>query len=183
MQEALGYLDQLAATYVDVAVTGPEGKSWSERPESIPEEMNVQVLLETLSRMFSGDATQVGAAIRIVSSSLVALVRPLALIRILANLVANALQHGQCRRVVLGCRRRGSAWISIEVHDDGNGMSAEELARVQARGAKGIGSNGNGLGLAILRDLVDCEGFQLEMTSSPKRGTRVRVLVPSAQRV
>jgi signal transduction histidine kinase len=61
-------------------------------------------------------------------------------------------------------------------------MSAEELARVQARGAKGKGSNGNGLGLAILRDLVDGEGFRLEMISSPKRGTCVRVLVPSALR-
>ncbi|MFO0951424.1 MAG: HAMP domain-containing sensor histidine kinase [Isosphaeraceae bacterium] len=103
--------------------------------------------------------------------------------QIFGNLVANALKYtpagGQVRVVSAA---EGDTW-SVSVIDDGPGIPREELDRVFApfyRLAREERSRveGNGLGLAIARELVDQLGGVIRLESDPGQGTRARVRLP-----
>jgi len=98
------------------------------------------------------------------------------LAQMLANLIENALQHGQGRdayvevRIEAGRRQaadRPLAWVRVT--DNGLGIAPEHLSRVfdrfyRADAARGAG--GHGLGLAIVRQIVESHGGAVTVTSS-----------------
>jgi signal transduction histidine kinase len=103
------------------------------------------------------------------------------LIRVIANLLDNALLSSSDEDVVEIAARGDARSLQIEVIDRGSGMSAEVLAQActpffTTRRASG----GSGLGLTICRDLLESMGGTLALTSSPGRGTRARITVPGA---
>lgn len=106
---------------------------------------------------------------------------PARLAQVLRNLVDNALKYTRPGgHVRLGCRRRGDTGV-IEVSDNGVGIPAEELPRIfdefyRVRHAQ-IGE-GAGLGLAIVRRLVQALGGRVEVTSEPAVGSRFGVELP-----
>jgi signal transduction histidine kinase len=101
------------------------------------------------------------------------------LVRILANLVDNALRASAPEDVVSVIGISESERLCIEVSDRGCGMDAAVAARAfepffTTRG----GSGGNGLGLAVCRDLVGGLGGSIDLESAPGAGTRARVTLP-----
>ena len=78
-------------------------------------------------------------------------------------------------------RRDGRA--VIEIADTGIGMSAEHLARIFdpffSRRADGVA--GTGLGLTIVRSLVERMGGNIEVESTPGTGSRFRIVLPLAE--
>ena len=78
-------------------------------------------------------------------------------------------------------RRDGRA--VIEIADTGIGMSAEHLARIFdpffSRRADGVA--GTGLGLTIVRGLVERMGGNIEVDSTPGTGSRFRIVLPLAE--
>jgi signal transduction histidine kinase len=90
---------------------------------------------------------------------------PLALERVVANLVENAFRHGAPPvRVRVSCAqpRGGPPWVLIQVQDAGPGMPADLLADATdrfTRSPEARSRPGAGLGLALVRDvIVDAEG-------------------------
>jgi signal transduction histidine kinase len=105
------------------------------------------------------------------------------LVRVLANLVDNALQASAPADVVSVIAVEAAESLRIEVSDRGCGMDAAVAARAfepffTTRGASG----GSGLGLSLCRDLVAGLGGSIELDSAPGVGTRVRVALPLAPR-
>jgi signal transduction histidine kinase len=105
------------------------------------------------------------------------------LVRVLANLVDNALRASSPGDVVSVIGIEEATGLCIEVSDRGCGMEPGVAARAfepffTTRGASG----GSGLGLAICRDLVGGLGGSIELDSAPGAGTRVRVTLPLPQR-
>jgi PAS domain S-box-containing protein len=102
--------------------------------------------------------------------------------RALANLAANAAAHTSHGRIVLAARRDTDGLVEIEVRDTGCGMAAVERDRAFERfyraGARG--SEGFGLGLAIVHDVVRVLGGRVEIESEPDVGTVVRMKLPAA---
>jgi two-component system, OmpR family, sensor kinase len=109
--------------------------------------------------------------------------------QVIANLTTNALVHaGPHANVVLSARM--SEPIShgiavIDVIDDGVGMTEAEALNAferfwRADPSRGRASGGAGLGLAIVRSIVDAHRGQISLTSAPGRGTRVTVVLPAA---
>jgi signal transduction histidine kinase len=101
------------------------------------------------------------------------------LVRILANLVDNALRASAPEDVVSVIAIEESERLCIEVSDRGCGMDAAVAARAfdpffTTRGASG----GSGLGLAVCRDLVGGLGGSIDLESAPGAGTRARVTLP-----
>ncbi len=102
--------------------------------------------------------------------------------RILRNLVSNAIRYTVSGRVLLGCRRRGDR-VSIEIHDTGIGIAADQQAEIfeefyQVENPERDRSKGVGLGLAIVKrlsELLDCD---VSLDSTPGRGTMFSVSVP-----
>jgi two-component system sensor histidine kinase KdpD len=113
-----------------------------------------------------------------------------ALDRILKNLVGNAMKYsppGSAVRVAARARAgaagaRGGAGVEFSVHDAGRGIPAEALPRVfePYYRAPGVGSaRGAGLGLAVVKSLIDAHGGEIHMESAPDRGTRVTFVLPT----
>ena len=102
--------------------------------------------------------------------------------QLLLNLVQNALaaaqEKGGAIEVTLRASRAGQQ-VVLEVEDNGVGMSSEQLDRmfeVFYSTRKG----GTGLGLAVVQRIAKAHNADLEVVSSPDRGTNVRVLLPLA---
>lgn len=105
--------------------------------------------------------------------------------RALSNLIENSLAHtspgGHIR--VEAARSNGSLIISVA--DDGCGIPAEHLSRVFDRfhrvdSARSHVNGGAGLGLAIVKSVATLHGGEAGIESSPGRGTRVTLRLPSA---
>ena len=100
---------------------------------------------------------------------------PTRLQQVLVNLLANARTHtppGTTVTVRVREARAGVPWVTLEVRDDGPGISAELLPRVFERFARGDVSRSRhagstGLGLAIVQAVVTAHGGQVEVRSVP----------------
>jgi signal transduction histidine kinase len=142
-----------------------------------------QLVLQNAQEMFADEAKRKGLRLTSVPCSLDVLADPLELMRILSNLVSNAVKFTPKGRVLLGCRRRRGR-LSIEVHDTGPGMTPAEAGAMMERsvrkGDDGAQQDGYGLGLAIVNDLAHRGGFRVSCDSVPGRGTRFSVEVPCA---
>jgi signal transduction histidine kinase len=109
---------------------------------------------------------------------------PDAVDRILKNLVANAVKYSPPGSRVRVCARPAAGGVEVAVEDEGDGIAAEELARVfepyyRAPGAARM-VPGAGLGLAVVKALVDAHGGTIRAESAPQRGTRMAFVLPAA---
>ncbi len=99
---------------------------------------------------------------------------------LVANVVDNAFKFARSRIIVrASAGDRGQAVISVE--DDGPGLPPEARETVFLPGARLDESKpGAGLGLAIVRDLVELYQGKVDMAQSRLGGLQVRLLLPSA---
>jgi two-component system OmpR family sensor kinase len=105
---------------------------------------------------------------------------PVALKRLVANLVENALKYG--------VRARGRFYAEdrmaiIEIDDDGPGIVPGELERVfepfyRGEPSRNRETGGIGLGLAVVRSLARAHGGDVTWPTAPKGGLRARVALP-----
>lgn len=102
----------------------------------------------------------------------------------LGNLMENACKW--CRSQVrvsaaLGAAAGGTRLRSLEivVEDDGSGIAERDRARVLERGVRADEQvSGHGLGLAMVRDMVELYGGRVVLGSSPLGGARVALTLP-----
>ncbi len=92
-------------------------------------------------------------------------------------LVENAITHTDCSSIVLRAFRQGS-WAVLEVEDDGPGMASQPPALERP----GSGNAQHGLGLAIVRGVVDAHGGELAFGQGGDGGLRVTIRLPLASR-
>ena len=122
------------------------------------------------------------AATRQAEGPLVLQTDPVLLERILRNLTANAVRYTE-RGGVQVCVRNTIAGLVIQVADSGIGIEPARQASIFEEFVQGHGEGpgrraGLGLGLTIVRQLVDLLGLQLRMRSRPGRGTVFRLRLP-----
>lgn len=101
--------------------------------------------------------------------------------QILYNLLSNAVgfSHANNTVSIMCWRERGS--IIFKVEDHGLGIPKEEVARVFERfvsGSRGGKHRGAGLGLSIVKNLVELHGGTISIDSEENRGTSVTVRIP-----
>jgi two-component system, sensor histidine kinase len=141
-------------------------------------------LLERICRDHEAEATAKGLSLGWAKSTAVVDCDPVLLERILRNLVANAVRYTDHGRVLVGCRRRG-ATISIQVLDTGPGVPPDQRDRIfqeyyQLGNPERDRTKGLGLGLAIVRRLVDLLGCEITLRSEVGHGSCFEVSVPMA---
>jgi signal transduction histidine kinase len=99
--------------------------------------------------------------------------------QVLWNIALNGVEALDGRgRVGIGVGLRGSS-VAIAVSDTGRGMPPEERRRIfdPFYSRK---SAGTGLGLTLARRIVTAHGGQIEVESTPGRGTCLTILLPLA---
>ncbi|MEM6973230.1 MAG: ATP-binding protein [Pseudomonadota bacterium] len=104
----------------------------------------------------------------------------LALHRILANLVDNALAYGQRAEVSL---IPSADEIVLTVDDTGPGIPVDQRALLlepftRAEGSRARATGGSGLGLAVVRSLAEAHGGSVAIDDAPGGGARLAVTLP-----
>jgi signal transduction histidine kinase len=104
--------------------------------------------------------------------------------QVLANLVDNAIKYTNAPgRVEISARRDGNDTV-IAVSDTGVGIPADELAHVWSRlyrGDKSRSTRGLGLGLSLVKAIVEAHGGRVTVASVPASGSRFEIrLQPAA---
>jgi signal transduction histidine kinase len=106
-------------------------------------------------------------------------VDPLALERVISNLVSNAVRYGEPPIVVSA--RRHDQHVRVSVSDSGPGLPEDVRKRAFeqfVRGSNSSGTQGTGLGLAIARSYADAHGGDLVYVRE-KRGGRFELILPA----
>jgi two-component system, NtrC family, sensor histidine kinase PilS len=99
--------------------------------------------------------------------------------QVLWNLIKNALQaspHGATVRVSLAKDENGR--VVIEVSDQGMGIDTKNKDRIFDM-FYSERTHGAGIGLALVRQIVDAHKGSIEVTSSPNSGATFRVALPA----
>lgn len=97
------------------------------------------------------------------------------------NLLDNAVKYsGQSRDIAVRLEARGGS-VTFEVEDHGVGIPAAEHEKIFERFyrvSNGIGKGGYGLGLFLVRHIMDAHGGRAEVESQPGHGSRFRLVFP-----
>ena len=110
---------------------------------------------------------------------------PLRLEGAVVNVVGNAVKYTPRGGSVTVRTFEDAGRVVVEVADTGIGVPFDELAHLtepwfRARNATASGIGGDGLGLALVRDVVEAHGGEVSLTSVDGSGTTVRLLLPAA---
>ena len=103
--------------------------------------------------------------------------------QIVSNLLSNALRYAEDGEIVIKAARRNGD-LRVDVTDCGAGIPLEEQSRVWDtfyRGSKALNSQnrGSGLGLAVVKHLVELHGGRVGLKSAPGEGTTFWFKLPA----
>ncbi len=152
--------------------------------EACPVQVDLWKIIESLAR----DLEREGAVLQLhrLNPPCVFFADPIALERVLANLLKNAAQFsgGEPIEVKLHCSAQD---VSIEVCDRGPGIPAAEVEAVfrpfhRLDRAREIDTGGSGLGLAIARQLANKHNWTLELLPREGGGTIAHLGLPTTCR-
>lgn len=105
---------------------------------------------------------------------------------IISILLDNASKYTpECGRVSVQTRRKREN-VLIEVADSGQGIPADDLPRIfdrffRSEASRAAGEGGFGLGLAILRSIVESMGGEIHVASTVGEGTSITVRLPKGR--
>ncbi len=105
------------------------------------------------------------------------------LLRVLTNLVDNAIRYSPKDGRVDIHVRKTAAGIELQVTDEGPGIAPKHLPHVTERFYRGDDSRatgeGHGVGLAIASETVGRHGGSLKLENRPQGGLSARILLPT----
>lgn len=149
------------------------------------EEITLRELSDNLVREFHEQARTKNIALRVECSApdQNILVDTIALSRVLENLVSNAIKFSPQHTEVLLSITHVSSGIRFDVIDQGQGIAPEDVPRLfkkfqrlQTRPTNGESSTG--LGLSIVKELVQALNGSISVHSEPNRGSKFTVDLP-----
>lgn len=171
LEEMSLLLDDTLIFARDMAATG--------NPGGLIVDVAAEVAALAALRRELGEAVEDAAA----AGDLTARCAPLALRRMLANLVDNAVRYAGGGRLTVS---REGRWVTVMVEDDGPGVPEEALTRLTApferlEPSRGRQTGGAGLGLAIVKALAESQGGDLTLKNRSARGLRATLRLPRHQ--
>lgn len=104
--------------------------------------------------------------------------------RALVNLVGNAINYTPADNSVTVCTRQQDREVVIEVIDTGIGISDADLTHIfdrfyRSAEAQTMSKKGSGLGLSIVKRIIEMHKGRVEVESVPGKGSTFRVRLPA----
>ena len=177
--QQIGRLERLVDQLLDVS------RITAGKLALVPEPLDFAELVREVVGRFSPPSTAEGGAIHVqVDGPVEGQWDRLRVEQILTNLLSNAVKYGGGRPISVDVRTGGAgddAEVLLTVSDQGIGMSSDDLGRIFGRFERAVsGRNygGLGLGLWIVRQVVDAMGGSVSVESQPGRGSTFTVRLP-----
>ena len=102
--------------------------------------------------------------------------------QVLDNLLSNAEKFSPVGGMIFVRGSEEGSLYRITIQDEGVGMTAEEVDRVFEKFYRADSSNtakeGLGLGMSIVKSIIDAHGGQIHVTSTPGKGATVTIDLP-----
>ena len=142
-----------------------------------PHEVDLADIAADALGVLGGDAAENGVEVTLEAEEAPLRADPDQLRQVVVNLVSNGVR---------ACERGGSVRLRtrlengcavLEVEDDGVGIPADRIDEIW-KPLVTTHRSGSGLGLPIVRQLVEAHGGRVEVHSVPDEGTRMRVILP-----
>lgn len=171
--ETLDYTEQLLKTLT---------KDGEAQYQSASQTVDAQSFLIQVVERHSAAVEEKGLVLRSFSHRCQFTCMPMVVQRALDNLLANAARYTLSGSIALTLRARQHS-ILLQVWDTGIGMEPEQAARLMApfEQADKNADKGFGLGLFIVKTLVEQAGYSLSIRSEKGRGSCVSVHIPKAE--
>jgi len=144
------------------------------------QEMDLHLVCREVLPVLQDEAAERDVALEWVGEAVPMRGDPDQLRQVIVNLATNAIR---------ACEPGGRVWIRtgtgegtvvLEVEDDGTGIPPEVLPDI-FKPLVTTHRTGNGLGLPIVRQLVEAHGGEIEVQSEVGRGTTMRVTIPGSR--
>jgi two-component system sensor histidine kinase BaeS len=148
-----------------------------------PQPVDLADLLPAVVDAFVAAGNQAGVALAVRAPHAVIDADPVRLRQAIGNLLSNAIRHTPAGgRVTVTTRTEGEAQV-IDVADTGPGLSAAEQAMVFERfwrveKSRSRQTGGSGLGLSIVRKLIEAHGGTASVRSEPGAGSTFTLRLP-----
>jgi signal transduction histidine kinase len=149
--------------------------------------LELAALVDEVVDSFAPLAGSRGVTVRTAHSGhAVALADRDALRQVLLNLLDNAVKYGPAgQTITAGPRVDGGGRVQVWVDDQGTGIAARDKARVwepfrRLDRAVEAGISGNGIGLAVVRELVSAQGGTVAVHDAPGGGASFVVTLRAA---
>lgn len=191
IESALAYMERLVAERL---AETPLDEAKDLRPESddagpsklapvnkdAAAEPGLHEVLRGIADMFSAEAEEKGLKLRLVLAAPDSKVAAYPLMRVTANLVSNAIKYTREGRILIALRRHGKSH-RIEVHDTGPGLAGQAFEQALVRNQRldrDLGAaKGSGLGLSVVKDIVEANKWQITTCQGRRTGASIRVAV------
>lgn len=150
---------------------------------TVPVEATVRRLVDSLSKVYSNKNIQCKIAI---DQSCVFDGEQGDLMELFGNLLDNAYKWARREVAVTALSKsaggEGVSTLALSIEDDGPGIDKDATARLLQRGARASEEvPGQGIGLAVVQDIVDVYGGRLYFDRSAMGGAKVCVELPQRQ--
>ncbi|HEY3587997.1 MAG TPA: HAMP domain-containing sensor histidine kinase, partial [Myxococcaceae bacterium] len=100
------------------------------------------------------------------------------LLQVLSNLLANAVKFAPTEGTITTRAWATDGWVHCSVSDDGPGIAPDELEHVFDPYWSGEAARGTGLGLTIVKGIVEAHGGGIFVQSAPSIGTTIGFRLP-----
>jgi PAS domain S-box-containing protein len=144
-------------------------------------EVDLSAVVNEVVARFRADAVKAGCAVTIHADAPVCgRWDPLRMEQVVTNLLTNAIKFGAGKAVQIDVSS-GGGWARLAVRDQGIGISPEDIERVFQRFERAGAARtyaGMGLGLYIVRQIVEAHGGNVRVESRPGAGSTFHVDLP-----
>lgn len=177
VETALSYMEKLVA---DRLADAPPAQSREETP--VLAEPRLHAVLRGVTEMFAAEAEAKGLRLRLVLAAADGEIAAYPLMRIVANLVSNAIKYTAQGSILVALRREGRGY-RVEVHDTGPGLSGAAFERALMRNERlerdRLAAPGSGLGLAVAKEVADANGWRFDSCDARHSGASIRLHLPA----
>lgn len=152
----------------------------SARLELERESVDLAELVRDVASRFSAEATRIHSPLVVEVAPVIGQWDRVRVEQITTNLVSNALKYGKGKPIEISVQQHERDAV-LTITDHGIGIEARDHARIFERFERAVSARqfgGLGLGLWIVRQLVEAHGGSIELASAPGDGSTFSVQLP-----
>lgn len=149
-----------------------------------PQLVNISRVLEEVFDLLHPFAKEKNIDLKVdLPSTIQAFVDPNALVMIIRNLLDNAIKFTPSRGQIMLSGKAKTKDLMLVMKDNGIGMNTDQLAHIfdlfKEKSTSGTNNEkGTGLGLNLVKDLVELSNGKIQVQSKEGEGTKFEILLP-----